>query len=81
MTKAKSTHIWLKLHRGLAGKPAHQIAVLKGLGLKRVRQEVVLKDTAQIRGMVEKVQHLVEVEVRAGEAVLTGARARARANA
>ena len=32
------------------------------LGLRRIGQTVELKDTPQIRGMLHKVRHLVEVE-------------------
>ncbi|OGG99385.1 MAG: 50S ribosomal protein L30 [Candidatus Lambdaproteobacteria bacterium RIFOXYD1_FULL_56_27] len=35
---------------------------LKGLGLRKIRQERILKDTPEIRGMIAKVSHMVEVE-------------------
>jgi large subunit ribosomal protein L30 len=35
--------------------------VLRGLGLRRIRHTVELKDTVQIRGMLHKVRHLVTV--------------------
>lgn len=35
---------------------------IEALGLKRIRHEVIQKDTPQIRGMVFKVKHLVTVE-------------------
>lgn len=38
-----------------------QIATLKALGLKKIRDVVVHDDNAQISGMVQKVIHLVEV--------------------
>jgi len=34
---------------------------LQGLGLKKLRQVRVLNDTPEVRGMVNKVQHLVKV--------------------
>jgi large subunit ribosomal protein L30 len=37
--------------------------VLEALGLRRVGAVVVRGDTPSIRGMVEKVKHLVSVEV------------------
>ena len=40
--------------------PKDQKATLLGLGLRRLRQEVVRPDTPSIRGMVHKVRHLVE---------------------
>ncbi|HYM24167.1 MAG TPA: 50S ribosomal protein L30 [Vicinamibacterales bacterium] len=40
----------------------NQEAVVRGMGLRRIRHTVELKDTAATRGMIHKVQHLVEVE-------------------
>ena len=39
----------------------NQLAVVKGLGLRRVRHTVEIKDTPESRGMVHKVRHLVAV--------------------
>ena len=38
-----------------------QIATLKALGLKKIRDVVVHEATPQINGMLKKVNHLVEV--------------------
>lgn len=46
---------------GIGRLPAHR-ATLKGLGLRRLRQTVVLKDTKEIRGMINQVSYLVKVE-------------------
>ena len=35
---------------------------VRALGLKRIRDSQVHRDTPQIRGMIRKVRHLVEVE-------------------
>ena len=40
----------------------HQLEVVKGLGLRRIRHTVELKDTADTRGMIHKVRHLVTVK-------------------
>lgn len=40
-----------------------QRATIKSLGLRRLNHQVELYDTAIIRGMVNKVRHLVEIEV------------------
>jgi large subunit ribosomal protein L30 len=54
--------IKVKLVKGLAGcKQSHRDTV-RGLGLKRIRQTVELKDTPAIRGMIDKVYYLVRVE-------------------
>ncbi len=34
---------------------------LKGMGLTRMHKTVTLKDTPEIRGMIRKVSHLVQV--------------------
>jgi large subunit ribosomal protein L30 len=41
--------------------PVDQKQALRGLGLRRIRQEVVRPDTPAIRGQILKVRHLVEV--------------------
>ncbi len=38
-----------------------QRATIRALGLRRIRDTVVHEETPQIRGMIDKVQHLVEV--------------------
>ncbi len=48
--------------RSAIGYTRRQRATIRGLGLKRLRQTVELEDTAAIRGMIRKVQHLVVVE-------------------
>ena len=37
-------------------------ATLVGLGLTRMHKTVIRKDTPEIRGMINKVKHLVRVE-------------------
>ena len=44
------------------GRSKKQKLTLRGLGLTRMNKSVVLNDTAPIRGMIVKVQHLVRVE-------------------
>jgi large subunit ribosomal protein L30 len=39
-----------------------QAATVKALGLKKIRSVVEHNDTPQIRGMINKVSHLVKVE-------------------
>jgi large subunit ribosomal protein L30 len=43
------------------GRTDDQIATIKALGLHRLNQSVVKEDNPVIRGMIQKVQHLVEV--------------------
>jgi len=44
------------------GRPKDQRATLKGLGLNKIRRTSVLEDTPAVRGMIDKVSHLVRVE-------------------
>ena len=44
----------------ISAKAAHQ-ATVRGLGLKRMRQTRELEDTPAVRGMINKVSHLVQV--------------------
>ena len=39
-----------------------QKATIKSLGLRRMGRSVLIGDAPQIRGMIAKVSHLVEVE-------------------
>ena len=43
-------------------RPKRQKDTLIALGLRKINQSVIQEETAQIRGMINKVQHLVEVE-------------------
>jgi len=47
--------------RSRNGSDQRQIDTLRSLGLRRIGQSVELSDTPQIRGMIAKVAHLVEV--------------------
>jgi len=44
------------------GRPDTQRKTLEGLGLRRPRHSVILKDTDAVRGMIRKVSHLITVE-------------------
>ena len=45
------------------GKPGNQKKIIDSLGLRRLKQSVVHQDSPTIRGMVNKVSHLVKVEI------------------
>ena len=53
--------IRVKLIRSGIGRPKGQRLTLRGLGLTRMNKSVILEDTAETRGMVRKVSHLVEL--------------------
>ena len=48
--------------RSSIGRPGTQGRTLRALGLRRMNQTVVHRDTPQIKGMIFKVEHLVRVE-------------------
>lgn len=49
------------LKRSGIGRPKKQKAILRGIGLNRLNKMVTLKDTPEVRGMIRKVSHLIEV--------------------
>jgi large subunit ribosomal protein L30 len=52
----------ITLVRGLVGTTKDQRATVHSLGLRKIRQTVVREDRPEVRGMVQKVLHLVKVE-------------------
>lgn len=57
MPKLKVTQV-----RSRNSRPQQQRRTLTALGLRRLHHSVTHNDTQQIRGMIRKVQHLVDVE-------------------
>ena len=47
--------------RSRNGANKHQRETLRSLGLRRIGHQVEHQDTPQIRGMIRRVKHLVEV--------------------
>ena len=43
-------------------RPASQRATLKGLGLDKMNRVVEIEDTAEVRGMIRTVRHLVQIQ-------------------
>ncbi|MFB6249387.1 MAG: 50S ribosomal protein L30 [Salinibacter sp.] len=54
--------ITIKQVRSTNGERTSLRRTLRALGLRRIRDTVTHEDTSQIRGMIKKVNHLVEVE-------------------
>jgi len=52
----------IKLVRSVIGHPRTQREVVKGLGLRKLNSEVIREDRPEIRGMVNKISHLLKVE-------------------
>jgi large subunit ribosomal protein L30 len=44
------------------GRRADQRATLIGLGLNKLHRQRTLEDTPSVRGMINKVKHLVRIE-------------------
>ena len=59
---SEAARIKVTLVRSPIGYDRSQRKTLKGLGLRRIRQTVELQDQPAIRGMIDKVRHLVVVE-------------------
>lgn len=54
--------ISVTLVRSLNGRLADHKACANGLGLRRIRQTVEVADTAENRGMINKINYMVEVQ-------------------
>ncbi len=52
----------IKQVKSYIGRPEKQRRVLRGLGLGKLNREVLLNDTPEIRGMAQKVIHLIAME-------------------
>jgi len=44
------------------GRPKDQLQTLKGLGLNKMHRTRELEDTSSVRGMINKISHLVRVD-------------------
>ena len=53
--------IIVKQIKSAARRPAVQTATLKGLGLNKMNRTRELEDTPSVRGMVNKISHLVQI--------------------
>ena len=57
-----STKLKIRQTRSTIGRGIGQKKTVRALGIRRLHQVVVHNDTPQIRGMIAKVSHLLEVE-------------------
>jgi large subunit ribosomal protein L30 len=62
MVKANDKKIKITLVKSGIARPGKHKVVLIGLGLKKLNHSVIRLDTPQIRGMITKISHLVQVE-------------------
>ena len=59
---ATATKVRVTLLRSLHGQLRHIGASVRGLGLRRRHQSVVVADTAENRGMIHAACHMLKVE-------------------
>jgi large subunit ribosomal protein L30 len=52
----------IQLVKSLNGRLPKHVKIAEALGLKKIRQTVVKPDTPIIRGMVQKIDYLVEIK-------------------
>lgn len=62
MANGTNNQLRITLVRSTIGRPANQGRVVEALGLRKLNQTVVRPDQPAVRGMVEKVSHLLRVE-------------------
>ncbi len=61
--KQKKRRLRIRLVRSLIGYPRNQREVAKGLGLRKLHSEVVRPESPEILGMIQKITHVLKVEV------------------
>ena len=59
---AKDKTLRITLVRSTIGEKPKTRAAVRTLGLRKIRQSTERPDTPDVRGLVHKVRHLVEVE-------------------
>ena len=53
--------VTVEQYRSAIRRPAIQTATLKGLKLNKLRRRSTLPDTPEVRGMINRISHLVRV--------------------
>lgn len=62
MSKAADKTVRVRLVKGLAGVQSRHRLSVRALGLRKVDDVRELKDSPQVRGLINKVYYLVRVE-------------------
>ncbi|HYH05387.1 MAG TPA: 50S ribosomal protein L30 [Bacillota bacterium] len=60
--EATTKNIIVTLKHSAIGRSQDQKDTVKALGFKKLNQSLVKADTPAIRGMIRKIEHLVEVK-------------------
>ena len=61
-TNSEKTRVKVTLVKSLHGQLANIAASARGLGLRRIRQTVMVADPPENRGMINAAVHLLKVE-------------------
>jgi large subunit ribosomal protein L30 len=56
-----STKLQITLVKSTIGKPKKHRDIVTGLGLKKLNHSVELADTPEVRGMISKISHMLNV--------------------
>lgn len=62
MSDTTRNKLRITLIRSTIGRPGNQGLIVEALGLRKVNQTVVRPDVDSVRGMVNKISHLLRVE-------------------
>lgn len=62
MSANRPRKLAITLRRSVIGYPREKRDVVRSLGLRRIRHTVVRADTPQTRGMIAKINHLLDVK-------------------
>ena len=57
---AKKKQLKVTLIKSMHGRLKNHMACVKGLGLRKMHHTVVVEDTPSVRGMINKVNYLLE---------------------
>jgi len=56
------SELTIQLVKSLNGRLPKHVRIAEALGLRKIRQTVVKKDSPEVRGMVDKISYLVQIK-------------------
>jgi large subunit ribosomal protein L30 len=62
MSPVAAKMIKITLVKSAIARPGKHKAIVAGLGLRKLNGSVIRQDTPEIRGMINKISHLLQVE-------------------
>ena len=57
-----SNKLEITLTRSVIGRTERQVKTVQTLGLKKINDSVVREDTPAVRGMINKISHIITVK-------------------